>query len=147
MFRSKVNAIIAFLRGGTSKFTSAERTLLQSVFKALPEHDAHIFLEQIEAVSLVQRHNPGRMVVAFYPRRSQVRPLPYMGYEYCIAKVRYTADGMKKWTYIVLHDGIFMSLERNVPLKNTDITNVNEVILRPDMYKPVSYDIDREEHE
>jgi hypothetical protein len=113
----------------------------------LPEHEARIFSEQIESVSLVHRHNPGRMVVVFYPKGSKVPPLPYMDYEYCIAKVRYTSDETTKWTYIVLHNGRLMSFERNVPLKNTKITTVNKIVLHPVGHRAVTDDIDHEEHE
>lgn len=84
--------------------------------------------------------------MAYYPKRSQIQPLPYNAYEHCIAKAKYTADGGKRWTYVVLHDGIFMSIERNVPLKSTNIATVNEVVLHPCDYKPVARDIDHEEH-
>ncbi len=138
--------VIAFLRGGTSSFNEPELLLLHATLDSLPEEEAEILAKQIEAVSLIQRQHPGRLVVAYYPKRSNVPQLPYLGYEYCISKVTYKSAGKRKTTNLVLHDGRFMTFERNVPLRNEKIESIVQVVPHPGGYKPVAEEIDTEEH-
>ncbi|GLX76690.1 hypothetical protein tinsulaeT_00300 [Thalassotalea insulae] len=137
--------IIAFLRGGTSKFFVPEKLVLEAVMQELPQEEALILEEQIKSIFLVQRHNPGKLIAAYYPKKSQVPSLPYHGYEYCLAKVKYEVVGKTKTTDVVLHNGKLMTFERNVPLKNEQIF-VKEVKLHPSSYEPIALEIDASEH-
>lgn len=121
--------------------------LLESALKELPDQEAPVFSKQIASVSLVQRHHPGRLVAAFYPKNKHVPQLPYGGYEYCLAKVSYRVNGKTKTTNLVLHDGRFITFERNVPLKNDNIESITKVVLHPDGYESMAAEIDREEHD
>lgn len=138
--------MIAFLRGGSSEFNEPEMMLLQATIDSMPKEEAEILAKQIEEVSLIQRPNPGRLVVAYYPKRSNAPQLPYFGYEYCISKVTYKSSGKIKTTNLVLHEGRFMTFERNVPLKKDKIESIIKVVLHPGGYKPVAEEIDAEEH-
>ncbi len=146
MLRTIVKKISAFLRGGTSTFNETEMLLLKAILNALPEAEAEIFSQQILTVSLVQRPNPRRLVVAYYSNKNKVSQLPYLGYEYCLAKVSYKLNGKTKTTNVVLHDGRLMSLERNVPSKSEEIDSITSVALHPSGYKSVAEEIDLEEH-
>ncbi len=138
--------VIAFMRGGTSTFNESEMLLLESTLKEFPDQDAQVFLKQIASVSLVQRQHPGRLVAVYYPKNKHVPQLPYGGYEYCLAKVSYRVNGKMKTTNLVLHDGRFMTFERNVPLKSDNIESIAKVLLHPGGYEPVAEEIDGEEH-
>lgn len=141
-----IEKILAFLRGGTIGFNKPELLLLNSVINTLPKTESDILNKQIQSVSLVQRHNPGRLVAAYYPKRSNVPVLPYLEYEYCLAKVSYKLNGITRTTNLVLHNGRFMTFERNVPLQNDHIDTIVKVALHPSNYKPVDQEIDSEEH-
>jgi len=141
-----VKRVLAFLRGGTIGFNKPELLLLGSVIDALPKAESDILGKQVRSVSLVQRNNPGKLVAAYYPKRSCVPLLPYPGYEYCLAKVGYKFNGTTRTTNVVLHDGKFMTFERNVPRKNDRIDAIAKVSLHPSGYKPVDEEIDAEEH-
>lgn len=147
MLRTIVKKISAFLRGGTSTFNEKEMLLLKAILNTLPEAEAKIFSQQISTVSLVQRPNPRRLVVAYYSNKNKVSQLPYLGYEYCLAKVTYKFNGQTKTTNVVLHDGRLMSLERNVPSKGEEIDSITSVALHPSGYKSVAEEIDKKEHE
>lgn len=138
--------VIAFLRGGSSEFNEQEMRLLQATVESLPKKEAEILAKQITMVSLVQRQHPGRLVVAYYPKRTNAPQLPYLGYEYCISKVTYNSFGKRKTTDLVLHEGRFMTFERNVPHKEEKIESIVKVVLHPVGYKPVAEEIDAEEH-
>lgn len=135
----------AFLRGGTACLNPAELKLIDALIEALPHDEAKILKAQIAKIDLVQRPQAGRMTIAFYRKNLDVALFKQDGYEYCLAKLRYLSGGKKRVTSIVLHDGKFMSIERNIPLKVKDVTKVIEVILHPDDYKPVAEEIDAEE--
>lgn len=141
-----IKRLLAFLRGGTTEFNKPELILLDSVIDALPKVESDILRKQVQSVSLVQRHNPGRLVAAYYPKRSHVPLLPYPGYEYCLAKTTYRLNGTTSTTNVVLHDGRFMTLERNVPRKNDRIDAIVKVSLHPSGYRPVAHEIDAEDH-
>lgn len=141
-----IKKVVAFLRGGTAGFNKPELVLLNAVIDVLPKPDADILKDQIQLVSLVQRHNPGRLAAAYYPKRARIPELPYLGYEYCLANVSYKLNGSTRTTNLVLHDGRFMTFERNVPLKNDRIDSIVKVDLHPGGYKPVAQEIDSEEH-
>lgn len=141
-----IERVLEFLRGGTIGFNKPELLLLDSVIDALPKAESDILGKQVKLVSIVQRHNPGRLVAAYYPKRSYVPLLPYPGYEYCLAKVSYRLNGATRTTNVVLHDGKFMTFERNVPRKNDRIDAIVKVSLHPSGYKPVAQEIDAEEH-
>ncbi|MDI5983801.1 hypothetical protein QLQ85_03280 [Halomonas sp. M4R5S39] len=141
-----IERVLAFLRGGTIGFNKPELLLLDSVIDALPKAESDILGKQVKSVSIVQRHNPGRLVAAYYPKRSCVPLLPYPGCEYCLAKVSYRFNGTTRITNVVLHDGKFMTFERNVPRKNDRIDAIVKVSLHPSGYKPVAQEIDAEEH-
>lgn len=141
-----IERVLAFLRGGTIGFNKLELILLNSVIDALPKAESDILSKQVQSVSLVQRHNPGRLVAAYYPKGSYVPLLSYSGYEYCLAKVSYRCNGTIRTTNVVLHDGKFMTLERNVPRKNDRIDAIVKVSLHSSDYKPVTQEIDAEEH-
>lgn len=141
-----IERALAFLRGGTIGFTKPELLLLDSVIDALPKAESDILSKQVQSVSLVQRHNPGRLVAAYYPKRSYVPLLPYPEYEYCLAKVSYRFNGTTRTTNVVLHNGKFMTFERNVPRKNDHIDAIVKVSLHPTGYEPVAQEIDAEEH-
>lgn len=146
MLEKTLRKVIAFLRGGTSTLNEPEMLLLQSTLKELPDQDARVFSKQIASLSLVQRQHPGRLVAVYYPKGKHVPQLPYGGYEYCLAKVSYRVNGETRTTNLVLHDGRFMTFERNVPLKSDNIKSITEVALHPDNYEPVAEEIDAEEH-
>jgi hypothetical protein len=146
MLRALLASIRAALRGGTRGFNPAETQLLSLVLEALPEDERRILRAQIDAISHVQRQHPGRLVVAFYAKSSQVEPLPYPGYEYCLARVTYRTSGTKRTTAVVLHDGRLMSLERNVPTAEEEIGLPVHVTLHPGRPSPMAAEIDREEH-
>lgn len=141
-----IERLLAFLRGGTVGFNKPELLILDSVLDVLPKAESDILSKQVGAVSLVQRHNPGKLVAAYYPKRLRVPSLPYSGYEYCLAKVSYRSNGTTKTTNVVLHDGKLMTFERNVPQGNDHIDAIVEVYLHPNGYKPVAQEIDAEEH-
>ncbi|MCC6074346.1 hypothetical protein ACFPTX_13720 [Pseudomonas sp. GCM10022188] len=137
--------VIAFLRGGSSEFNDPEM-LLQATLDSLPKVEAEILAKQIEAVSIVQRQHPGRLVVAYYPKIINVPQLPYLGYEYCISKVTHKSAGKIKTTNLVLHEGRFMTFEGNVPLKEDKIESIVKVVPHPSDYNQVAEKIDTEEH-
>lgn len=146
MIREALDSIRAAIRGGTPSFTRAEKQLLSHVLEALPEGDRRVLRAQLDAVSLVQRQHAGRLVVAFYPKSTDVVRLPYPGYEHCLAKVTYRSKGKKQTTAVVLHDGRLMSLERNVPIGEGDIEPPVAVTLHPGGHSGGAADIDAEEH-
>jgi hypothetical protein len=146
MLRRLLGSVRAALRGGTSSFSPAEKQVLSHVLAALPEAERSALRRQIDAVTLVQRQHPGRLVVAFYPKSADVAPLPYPGYEYCLAKVSYISRGRKKTTTVVLHNGRLMSLERHVPVDVGDIEPPVTVTLHPGPRSNMASQIDAEEH-
>lgn len=147
MLTTLLRQISARLKGGTAGFNAAERTILAAVAEHLPDGERSAFAAQVEGVHLVQRQHPGRLVVAFYPRATQVQALPYSGYEYCLAKVQYkSVGGQRKTTSVVLHNGRLMSLESNVPQSEGDISEVSAVKLHPKGYRAEATAMDAEEH-
>ncbi len=146
MLRRLLGSVRAALRGGTSSFNPAEKQVLSHVLAAMPEVERSTLRSQIDAVALVQRQHPGRLVVAFYPKTADVASLPYPGYEHCLAKVAYTSRGRKRTTTVVLHNGRLMSLERNVPVVVGDIEPPVSVTLHPGPGSNITSQIDAEEH-
>lgn len=132
-----IEQIVAFFKGGTSKFFETELFVLNTVIKALPANDAVILKKQIDVVSLVQRPMPGKLITAYYPKKLSVPSLPYSGYEYCIAKLIYRSQDKQRIIHVVLHEGKLMSLEGNVPLKNDCIDEIISVELHPNDYKSI----------
>lgn len=138
--------VLDFFRGGSRDFNEAEKRLLEFLMDALPASDREVLSRQLCSIRLVQRQHPGRLVVAYYKNQQDVPPLPYPGYEYCLAKVSYQSRGRTKATSLVLHNGRFMSFERNVPETLSDIESLGKVILHPEGYRGVASEIDNEEH-
>jgi len=141
-----IERLVAFLRGGTVGFNKPELLILNSVIEALPSAEVDILGKQVRSVFLVQRPNKSTLVSAYYPKKLRVPPLPYTGYEYCLAKVSYRSKGTTKRTNVVLHDGKLMTLERNVPQGNDLIDAIKEVTLHPSGVKSVAQEIDADEH-
>jgi hypothetical protein len=138
--------LYARARGGTAGFNEAEMSILSFVLARLSEPDRTTLAAQIQAVDLVQRQQPGRLVVAYYRRRERVAVLPYSEYEYCLAKVKYLNRGKARTTSLVLHDGRFMSFERNVPESEEAIESLLSVEFHPGASPSVAKEIDRVEH-
>jgi hypothetical protein len=132
--------------GGSTKFNSGEIAILTAVYNALPDNEKEIFEEQRNSVKLVQRQHPGRLVMAYYRKSANVSELPYSGYEYCLAEVKYKNSNRTKNTNVVLHDGLLQSLERAVPKDDTEIDKIINVTLHPKKYKSIADEIDAEEH-
>jgi len=135
-----------FLLGGTRGFNDAERRLLSFVLEALPPQDREILSRQIASVRKVQRQHPGRLVAAYYRKQDDVPRLPYPGYAHCLANVSYKARGRTRTTSLVLHDGRFMTFERNVPQGLVEIESLAKVVLHPAGFRSVASEIDAEEH-
>lgn len=146
MFKNLKNLFFIICRGGTNGFNDAELALLGYASEALPIEEKQIFELQISSAYLVQRPHKGRISVAYYKHAEQVQQLPYIDYEYCIAKVSYRKNGKRKTTSIVLHDGRLMTLEHNVPVSSKEIDYMEEVVLHPSGFKSVTTEIDSEEH-
>lgn len=146
MLKKMLDLFNIALRGGTQSFNDAEKQILSYALEALPEKEKEILAAQISAVSLVQRQHPGRLVVAFYKKSKNVVQLPYLDYEHCLAKVTYKSHGKSKTTALVLHDGRFVTFERNVPQTTRDIDSLIKVALHPDGYSGVAEEINAEEH-
>jgi hypothetical protein len=138
--------VLDFCRGGSRDFNEAEKRLLSLLMDALPADDKVVLARQLASVRLVQRQHPGKLVVAYYNNPPEVPKLPYPGDEYCLAKISYRSNGRTKATSLVLHDGRFMSFERNVPQALADIESVGKVVLHPQADKGVAREIDEEEH-
>lgn len=138
--------ISEFLFGGTRGFNEAEGRLLSFLVDALPAQDRDILSRQLMAVRKVQRQHPGRLVVAYYKKGDDVPQLPYLGYEHCLANVTYKSGGRTKTTSLVLHNGRFMTFERNVPQRISDIEALGAVVLHPSGFKSVAPEIDAQEH-
>jgi hypothetical protein len=138
--------LYAALRGGTPGFSAAESRVLSFVLEGMAEPDRSTLTAQIGAVALVQRQHPGRLVVAYYRRPNTVPTLPYAGYEYCLAKVKYMSRGRARTTSLVLHDGRFMTFERNVPELERDIESLVAVEMHPGIQPTVADEIDHAEH-
>ncbi len=146
MLISWLRHLYAALRGGTPGFSAAESRVLSFVLDSLTEPDRSTLTAQIGAVALVQRQHPGRLVVAYYRNPKTVPPLPYPGYEYCLAKVKYMSRGQVRTTSLVLHDGRFMTFERSVPELEGDIESLVAVEMHPGTQPSVAADIDHVEH-
>ena len=132
--------------GGTSGFNIGENIILDAVYDELPESEKRIFKLQRESVKLVQRQHPGKLIMAYYGSNNNVNPLPYLGYEHCLAAVKYEFGNQKKTTNVVLHEGVLQSIERNVPKDSTDIEKIISVKLHPKKYKDIATELDAEEH-
>ena len=138
--------VLDFFRGGSRDFNEAEKRLLSFLMDGLPANEREVLSRQLGSIRLVQRQHPGRLVVAYYKNQQDVPQLPYPGYEYCLARVSYKSKGRTKATSVVLHNGRFMSFERNVPETPRDIESLGAVILHPEGYRGVAEDIDTEAH-
>jgi hypothetical protein len=133
--------------GRTKGFNAGEARLLQYLIEALPTGEKEILRSQLDAVSVVRRDQPGRMVIAYYRNPQRVPSLPYPGYEHCLAEVSYTSKGKPRKTALVLHDGRFMSFERNVSTSSEDVGGLVSVVLHPKGFSSVTREIDPEEHQ
>lgn len=138
--------ILDFFRGGSRDFNAAEKQLLSFLMDALPPEDKGVLSRQLACVRLVQRQHPGRMVVAYYETEQHVAQLPYPAAEHCLAQVSYRSNGRTKTTSLVLHNGRFMSFERNVPQTPSDIESLVKVVLHPKEHKAEAEEIDAEKH-
>jgi hypothetical protein len=138
--------IYEFVFGGTRGFNEAETRLLSFLMDSLPAQERDILARQLMSVRKVQRQNPGRLFVAYYRSGDEVPQLPYLGYEHCMAHVTYKSGGRTKTTSLVLHNGRFMTFERNVPQHPSDIEGLNSVVLHPDGFESVAPKVDAEEH-
>jgi hypothetical protein len=138
--------VVAFFRGGSSDFNSAEKRIISFMSEALPAAERDILAKQLTQIRLVQRPSAGRIVVAYYDERSNFPKLPYPGYEHCLANVSYRSKGKTKTTSLVLHDGHLMTIERNVPKEAADIESLVKVVLHPKGFTNVTRELDAEEH-
>ena len=131
--------------GGSTKFNSGENVILTAVYNALPENEKEIFEKQRNSVKLVQRQHPRRLIMAYYRKSANITELPYSGYEYCLAEVKYKNNNRTKKTNVVLHNGVLQSLEREVPKEQTEVNEIVSVVLHPKGYKGVAEEINDEE--
>lgn len=141
-----LSKILEFVLGGTRGFNEAETRLLDFVMDALPPGDGSVLSRQRSSVRKVQRPHSGQMVVAYYKPGDDVPRLPYPGDEYCLATVTYLSQGRAVQTSLVLHNGRFMTFERNVPESLADVEALISVLLHPMAYKSVASEIDAQEH-
>ena len=135
-----------FLLGGTRGFNEAETRLLSFLMECLPAQEREILARQLMSVRKVQRQNPGQLVAIYYKRGHEPPPLPYPGYEHCLANVTYVSGGRANTTSVVLHNGRLMTFERNVPQRLSDIETLRLVVLHPKAFNSVSSSIDAQEH-
>ena len=138
--------LLEYLFGGTRGFNDAESRLLSFVSESLPPEEQRIWEQQIRSVRKVQRQIPGQLIAVYYQRNAKVPPLPYPGYEHCLATVTYLSRGRARTTSLVLHDGRFMTFERNVPQRLGDIEALQSIVLHPKGFKSVAPEIDGQEH-
>lgn len=138
--------ILEFLFGGTRGFNDAEARLLSSLSDVLPARDRYVFSQQLKLVRKVQRQHQARLVAVYYGKSEAIPTLPYPGYEYCLANITYRTEGRTKTTSLVLHDGRFMTFERNVPRKLSEIEGPISVVLHPKGFKSIAPEIDAAEH-
>ncbi len=138
--------ISEFFFGGTRGFNEAETRLLSFLMDSLPTQEREILARQLISVRKVQRQNPGQLVAAYYKNGDEIPQLPYPGYEYCLANVTYMSGGRAKTTSLVLHNGRFMTFERNVPQHLSEIETLTSVVLHPKGFKSVAPEIDAQEH-
>lgn len=139
--------ILEYLVGGTRGLNAAEARLLSFLMDALPAGDREILSRQVESIRKVQRMHPGRLVAVYYTPGRAVPRLPYPGDEHCLATISYRSGARTRTCSIVLHDGRFSTLERNVPTSLAQIDAPASVALHPRGFESVAGDIDREEHE
>lgn len=135
-----------FLLGSTSGLNEAEERLLSFVLDALPAGDREILLLQLRSIRKVQRQHPGRPVGAYYGKGSDTPRLPYPGNAYCLANVSHKSGDRARTTSIVLHDGRFMTFERHVPQRLSEIDALESVALHPRGFKSVNRSINTQEH-
>ncbi|WP_141758660.1 hypothetical protein [Duganella sp. HH105] len=135
-----------FFRRGTTRFNDAENKILAHLLAALPPVECEILRKQLLSLRLVQRPQPGRISIAYFRAPEDLEPLPYPGYEYCLATVSYKSANKTKTTAIVLHDGRLMTFERNVPRELNEIESLGKVVLHPKKFTTVTDEIDTEEH-
>ena len=138
--------VVAFFRGGTSDFNSAEKQIISFMTGALPVGEREILAKQLARLRLVQRPSAGQIVVAYYDERSNFPKLPYPSYEHCLANVSYKSKGKTKTTSLVLHNGHLMTIERNVPREIAEIESLVKVVLHPKGFTSVTKELDAEEH-
>jgi len=141
-----MSGIYEFFFGGTRGFNDAEAKLLSLLGDALPARDQEVLSQQINLVRKVQRQHQERLVVVYYRKNVALPKLPYPGDAYCLATITYRSEGRAKKTSLVLHDGRFMTFERNVPRKLSEIGEPISVVLHPNRFKSVAPEIDAEEH-
>jgi len=138
--------IYEFFFGGTRGFNDAEARLLSLLGDALPTQDRDVLSQQIKLVRKVQRQHQERLVVVYYRKHVTIPKLPYPGDQYCLANITYRFEGRAKRTSLVLHDGRFMTFERNVPRRLSEIEEPISVVLHPKRFSSVAPEIDAEEH-
>lgn len=146
MIRKVLDFLSIVFRGGTSHYNEGEMKLLLYALDALPNNEKEIFRAQINGIRLIQRQHPGRLVVSYYRKPKAIPQLPYLGMQHCLVKITYISKGKRKTTSLVLHDGRFMTFERNVPSKAAEIESLVKVLLHPSGYSSVAEEIDSEEH-
>lgn len=142
-----LSRLLEFLLGGTPGLNAAEGHLLCFLLEALPPGDRGILSRQLQAIRKVQRQHPGRLVAVYYTRGHAVPKLPYPGDEYCLAAISYRSGRRTRTSSLLLHDGRFSTLERNVPTNLGQIDALVSVVLHPRGFESVAEEIDREEHE
>lgn len=104
------------VHGGTREFSASERSILDAVIASLPLADGQLLQQQIAQVSLVQRPQPGRMTICYYPKPSDVPAFGFQDYEVCLAKVFIrSAGGKPGQVKIMLHLGRLQSMEGRLP--------------------------------
>lgn len=146
-FQRILRSVFIFFRGGTCGFNEAENKILAHFLAALPLEESETVRTQLLSLRLVQRPHPGRLSIAYFRNPNDLLRLPYLGYEYCLASVSYKTNLKTKTTAIVLHDGLLMTLEGNVPREINEIESLGKVVMHPQKFKSVTEELDAEEHQ
>ncbi len=104
------------LYDGTSSLHAGEAFLLAAVSAALDSDERRILADQIAAIWLVQRPQPGRMSMIIYHDRDKVASFDDCSYERCLAEITLTAKGSRRGRVkLMLHRGYFCSFEGRIP--------------------------------
>lgn len=139
-------SIFEFLFGGTRGLNQAEQRLLSFLLEALSVQDRAILSAQLDSIRKVQRQHPGKLLAVYYHPGHDVPRFAYSGDEYCLAIIRYRSNVRVRATALVLHDGRFSTLERNVPKSLAEIDALVSVTLHPGGFSSITRQIDMEEH-
>ena len=134
------------LYGGTSTLHPGEQSLLALVSAALDPAHRKILEAQIRSIWLVQRPQPGRMIIIIYHDPEQVTSFADDSYEQCLAELRIkTGTGKPRTTRLMLHRGHLHSFEGSIPESITPSSHC-ELALWPHRKATTAEAIDRREH-